>query len=205
MLTNTICIESLPNELWLFFMSFLTPIDLYRALVGLNHRINGLLSVMASRLILDTSQCGGTHIRFSDMRQLIEGNDYWSKCLLSSIETIRLNGTLASDALCDHYQSPVQISSINTSFSILFSSLHRLYVTEEAMSRINILKLFLPLSKSLRYVHFTFKTFSTSSLYFKMLKTFTDHRLSFYSMIFDVKEGKFFKQFYKGYLLVSCV
>jgi hypothetical protein len=190
-MTTITSIESLPNELWLLFMSFLPSIDLYRALAGLNYRINYLLSAMPSRPILDTSQCDGDNIRFSDMRQLIEGKDCWSKCLLSSIDTIRLSGTLASDALCNHYQSPIQLSSTDTSFSILFSSLRRLYVTELALKQIHILKLLLPLPKSLRYVHLIFEDFSTSSSYFAMLHTFNDHQLSFYSMVFDVKNGNF--------------
>ncbi|CAF4700123.1 unnamed protein product, partial [Rotaria sp. Silwood2] len=132
-------IECLPNELWLLFMSFLSPIDLYRPLVGLNHRIDCLLFAMTPRPILDTSQCGDSSIHLSDMRQLLEGKDNWSKCLVSSIETIRLSGTLASDVLSDHYQSPIHLSSINTSFSILFPSLRRLYLTEEAINRIEIL------------------------------------------------------------------
>ncbi|CAF3873722.1 unnamed protein product, partial [Rotaria sp. Silwood1] len=91
-------IELLPNELWLLFMSFLSPIDLYRALVGLNHRINCLVFAISPRSILDTSQYGSSSIRLSDMHQLLEGKDDWSKCLLSSIDTIRLCGTLASGA-----------------------------------------------------------------------------------------------------------
>ncbi|CAF0941026.1 unnamed protein product [Rotaria sordida] len=186
-------IECLPNELWLLFMSFLSPIDLYRALVGLNHRLDCLLFAMTPRPILDTSQCGDSSIRLSDMRQLLEGKDNWSKYLLSSIETIRLSGTLASDALSDHFQSPIQLSSINTSFSILFPSLRRLYVTEEAIHRIDILKLFLPLPKALRYVNFTFETSSTCSSYYETLYKFIVRGLSFYSMVFDVKNGKFLK------------
>ncbi len=76
-------IELLPNELWLLFMSFLLPIDLYRALIGLNHRINGLVFTMSPCPILDTSQCSSNSIRLSDMRQLLEGKDDWSKCLLA--------------------------------------------------------------------------------------------------------------------------
>ncbi|CAF3941158.1 unnamed protein product [Rotaria sp. Silwood1] len=180
-------IELLPNELWLLFMSFLSPIDLYRALVGLNHRINGLVFAMSPRPILDTSQCGSSSICLSDMRQLLEGKDDWSKCLLSSIDTIRLCGTLASDALCNNHHSLIQLSSINTSFSRLFSSLRRLYVTGEAINRINIVEMLLPLPTSLRYIHFTFDTPINSSSYLKMLNTFTDHQLSFYSMVFDVE------------------
>ncbi|CAF3458281.1 unnamed protein product, partial [Rotaria sp. Silwood2] len=40
----TTILESLPNELWFLFMRFLAPIDLYRALAGLNYRINYLLT-----------------------------------------------------------------------------------------------------------------------------------------------------------------
>ncbi|CAF4686007.1 unnamed protein product [Rotaria sp. Silwood2] len=148
---------------------------------------------MTPRPILDTSQCGDSSIRLSDMRQLLEGKDNWSKYLLSSIETIRLSGTLASDALSDHFQSPIQLSSINTSFSILFPSLRRLYVTKEAIHRIDILNLFLPLPKALRYVNFTFKTPSTCSSYYETLYKFIVGGLSFYSMVFDVKNGKFLK------------
>jgi hypothetical protein len=188
----TKCIECLPNELWLLFMSFLSPIDLYRALVGLNYRIDCLLFVTTPRPILDTSQCNSS-IRLSDMRRLLERKDNWSKCLLSSIETIRLSGTLASDTLSDHDKSHIQLSSINTSFSILFPSLRRLYVTEEATDQIDILKLFLPLPKALRYINFTFKTASTSSSYYETLYKFIVHGLSFYSMIFNIKNGKFLK------------
>ncbi|CAF1036735.1 unnamed protein product [Rotaria magnacalcarata] len=180
-------IEWLPNELWLLFMSFLSSIDLYRALVGLNHRINGLVFAMSPRPILDTSQCDSSSIRLSDMRQLLEGKDDWSKYLLSSIDTIRLCGTLASDALCNNHHSLIQLSSINTSFSRLFPSLRRLYMTEGAIRRINIVEALLPLSTSLRYIHFTFGTPIRSSSYLKMLNTFTDHQLSFYSMVFDVE------------------
>jgi hypothetical protein len=184
-------IELLSNELWLLFMSFLPPIDLYRALVGLNHRINGLIFAIFPRPILDTSQCGSNSIRLSDMRQLLEGKDHWSKCLLSSIDTIRLCGTLAGDALCNNHYSLIQLSSINISFSRLFPSLRRLYMTEAAINRINIVEMLLSLSTLLRYIHFTFNTPIHSSSYLKMLNTFTDHQLSFYSMVFDVKIGKF--------------
>jgi hypothetical protein len=110
------CIELLPNEIWLLFMSFLSSIDLYRALFGLNYRINYLLFAMSPRPILDTSQRGSNSIRLSDMRQLFESKEDWSKCLLSSIDTIRLCGTLAGDALCDHRYSPIQfLSSISRS------------------------------------------------------------------------------------------
>jgi hypothetical protein len=193
MVIITRSVESLPNELWLLFMSFLSPIDLYRALVGLNHRINCLLLAMSPRPILDTSQCGTSSIRSCDMRQLIDAKYDWSKHLLSSVDTIRLCGTLASDALCNDYHSPIQLSSINTSFSRLFPSLRRLYVTEKAIDRINISELLLPLSTSLRYIHITCDTSSESSSYFEILNTFTDHQLSFYSMAFDVKDSKFIK------------
>ncbi|CAF4323505.1 unnamed protein product, partial [Rotaria sordida] len=73
MITTMKSIECLPNELWLLFMIFLPPIDLYRALAGLNHRINYLLSSMTPRPVLDTSQCAGDRICFSDLLQLIEG------------------------------------------------------------------------------------------------------------------------------------
>jgi hypothetical protein len=184
-------IELLPNELWLLFMSFLSPIDRYRALVDLNHRINCLIFAMSPRPILDTSQCGSSSIRLTDMRQLLEGKDDWSKCLLSSIETIRLCGTLASGALCNQHHSPIQLFSINTSFSRLFPSLRRLYMTEEVISRMNLAEMLLPLSTSLRYIHFTLNTPMYSSSYLKMLNTFTDHQLSFYSMVFDVEDGMF--------------
>jgi hypothetical protein len=186
-MTTMISIESLPNELWLLFMIYLTSIDVFRSLLGLNHRINCLLFSMPSRLVLDTSQCGESGVPFSDIRQLIKGKDYWSKCLLSSIDTIRLSDTLTSYALCNHFKSTMSI------FSILFSSLRRLYMTEGAIDRINISKLLFSLPKSLSYVHFTFGWFSP---YFKILHTFIDHQVSFYSMVFDVKNGKFSQSFY---------
>ncbi len=188
---STKLIESLPDELWLLFMNYLTSIDLFRSLLDLNHRINCLLFAMPSRLVLDTSQSGGSGIRFADMRQLMEGKDDWSKCLLSSIETIRLSGTLASDAFYNHYQSLVQFSSCNTSCSNLFPSLRRLYVSEKAVHRVTILELLLQLSKSLHYVHITFPSSSTNWSYFKMLHMLSVHQLSFYSMAFDVKNGKY--------------
>jgi hypothetical protein len=186
-------IESLPNEIWLLFMNYLTSIDLFRSMFGLNHRINCLLVSISSHLVLDTFQCGKSGIRFSDMRQLIEGNNYWSKCLLSSIDTIRLSGTLSSDALCSHWQSPIPLSSRNTSFSILFSSLRRLYVTGKAIKRSTITELLVPLSKSLRYIHVTFQSHTKSSQYFEMLHTINDHQVSVYSMVFNVKNGNFFQ------------
>ena len=196
MLTTTRSIESLPNELWLLFMSFLSPIDLYRALIGLNHRVHSLLSIMTPRPVLDTSQCGSSAFRLSDIHQLIEAKCDWSKHLLSSIDTIRLCGTLLSDALCNHHDSPIQLSSINTSFSRLLPSLRRLYVTKKAIKRIKISELLLPLSTSLRYIHFTFTSPTDSSLYLKMLDTFTYHQLSFYSMLFDVEDSKFINVIY---------
>ncbi|CAF3079705.1 unnamed protein product [Rotaria socialis] len=184
----TTSLESLPNELWLLFMSFLTPINLYRALIGLNNRINCLIATMTSHLVLDTSQCANNSIRFSDMRQLLEGKDYWSKYLLSLIDTVRLTGTLASDVFCDQYRSPIEVPSMNTSFSILFPSLRRLYVTEEAIDTRSLSRIFLPLSKSLRFFHFSAKRFSMSC-YFDILDTFTKHELSLTSMAFEVKNG----------------
>ncbi len=45
---TTTSLEHMPNELLLLCMSFLGPIDVYRALAGLNYRFNSLLSVMIS-------------------------------------------------------------------------------------------------------------------------------------------------------------
>jgi hypothetical protein len=61
-------------------------------------------------------------------------------------------------------------------------------VTEEAIDEINLEEILLPLSTSLRYIHFTFTTIDRS--YLKILYTFIDHRFSFYSMAFDVEDGK---------------
>ena len=78
-------IESLPNEIWLTFMSYLGAIDMFRAFSRLNCRINSLLT--------DTSQSDCNVIHFSDMCQFMEGNYLWSKHLRLSIDTIRLCGT----------------------------------------------------------------------------------------------------------------
>ncbi|CAF4198862.1 unnamed protein product [Rotaria sp. Silwood2] len=187
MMTTMKSIECLPNELWLLFMSFLPPIDLCRALAGLNHRINYLLSSMTPRPVLDTSQCAGDGICFSDLLQLIEGKDIWSQFLLSSIDTIRLYDTLASDALCKYYQSPKHFSSNQTSFSHLFPSLRRLYITGIS-DKIEISQLFVPLSTTLCDVYFTFDAPMCRSSYYKVVNGFTDHGLSFYRMVFDVKD-----------------
>ncbi|CAF3858132.1 unnamed protein product, partial [Rotaria sordida] len=187
MITTMKSIECLPNELWLLFMIFLPPIDLYRALAGLNHRINYLLSSMTPRPVLDTSQCAGDRICFSDLLQLIEGKDIWSQFLLSSIDTIRLYDTLASDALCTHYQSPKHFSSNQTSFLHLFPSLRRLYITGIS-NKIEISQLFVPLSTTLCDVHFTFDAPMCCSSYYKVVNGFTDHGLSFYRMVFDVED-----------------
>ncbi|CAF3854305.1 unnamed protein product [Rotaria sp. Silwood1] len=176
MMTTMKSIECLPNELWLLFMSFLPPIDLYRALAGLNHRINYLLSSMTPRPVLDTSQCAGDGICFSDLLQLIEGKDIWSQFLLSSIDTIRLYDTLASDTLCKYYQS-----------SKHFSSLRRLYITGIS-DEIEISQLFVPLSTTLCDVYFTFDAPMCRSSYYKVVNGFTDHGLSFYRMVFDVED-----------------
>ncbi|CAF3999389.1 unnamed protein product [Rotaria sp. Silwood1] len=176
MMTTMKSIECLPNELWLLFMSFLPPIDLYRALAGLNHRINYLLSSMTPRPVLDTSQCAGDGICFSDLLQLIEGKDIWSQFLLSSIDTIRLYDTLASDTLFKYYQS-----------SKHFSSLRRLYITGIS-DEIEISQLFVPLSTTLCDVYFTFDAPMCRSSYYKVVNGFTDHGLSFYRMVFDVED-----------------
>lgn len=180
-MTTMKSIEYLPNEIWLLFMSFLSPIDLYRALAGLNHRINDLLSSMTPRPVLDTSQCAGDRICFSDLFQLIEGKDIWSQFLRSSIDTIRLCDTLVSDALCNRYQT----------FSHLFPSLRRLYISGKAANQIKISQLFIPLLTTLRDVHFIFDAPMDSSSYYEVVNGFTDHELSFYRMVFDVESGKF--------------
>jgi len=199
MMTTMKSIEYLPNEIWLLFMSFLSPIDLYRALAGLNHRINDLLSSMTPRPVLDTSQCAGDRICFSDLFQLIEGKDIWSQFLRSSIDTIRLCGTLVSDALCNRYQSPAQFFSDQT-FSHLFPSLRRLYISGKAANQIKISQLFIPLLTTLRDVHFVLDAPMDSSSYYEVVNGFTDHELSFYRMVFDVESGKFGNSFFDNYL-----
>jgi hypothetical protein len=194
MMTTMKSIEYLPNEIWLLFMSFLSPIDLYRALAGLNHRINDLLSSMTPRPVLDTSQCAGDRICFSDLFQLIEGKDIWSQFLRSSIDTIRLCGTLVSDALCNRYQSPDQ------TFSHLFPSLRRLYISGKAANQIKISQLFIPLLTTLRDVHFVLDAPMDSSSYYEVVNGFTDHELSFYRMVFDVESGEFGNSFFDNYL-----
>ncbi|CAF0910062.1 unnamed protein product [Adineta steineri] len=186
MMTTTKFIECLPNEIWLLFMSFLSPIDLYRALTGLNHRINDLLFSVTPRPVLDTSQYAGDRICFSDLFQLIEGKDIWSQLLRSSIDTIRLCGTLVSNALCNYNRSPKQFLS-NQTFSHLFPSLRRLYITGKAANQIIISQLFVPLSTTLRDVHFTFDAPFNSSSYYEVVNSFTNHQLSFYRMVFDVE------------------
>ncbi|CAF1034286.1 unnamed protein product [Adineta steineri] len=165
-------------------MSFLSPIDLYRTLTGLNHRINDLLFSMTPRPVLDTSQCVGDRIWFSDLFQLIEGKDIWSQLLRSSIDTIRLCGTLVSNALCNYNRSPKQLMS-NQTFSHFFPSLRRLYITGNAANQIIISQLFVPLSTTLRDVHFTFDAPFNSSSYYEVVNSFTNHELSFYRMVFD--------------------
>ncbi|CAF0890764.1 unnamed protein product [Adineta steineri] len=186
-MTTIKSIECLPNELWLLFMSFLPPIDLYRALAGLNHRINYLLSSMTPRPVLDTSQCAGDGIYFSNLHQLIAGKDIWSQFLLSSIDTIRLYGTLAGDALFKYYQSPKHLSSNPTSFSHSFPSLRRLYITEIS-EKIEVSQLLIPLSTTLSDVYFTFAAPMRRSSYYKVVNDFTNHSLSFYRMVFDVED-----------------
>ena len=154
MVMMTMSLESLPNEVWLLFMCFLAPIDLYRALAGLNYRIDDVLISMIPRPMLDTSQCGSNRICFSDLRQVIEGKHYWSKRLRLAIDSVCLTGTLASNALRDQLQCPVMESSIDTSFSTLFPSLCRLYITEEAIDHINVLQMVLPMKNS-AFVTFT--------------------------------------------------
>ncbi|CAF2937216.1 unnamed protein product [Rotaria sp. Silwood2] len=185
MMTTTL--ESLPNELWLLFMRFLAPIDLYRALAGLNYRINYLLTAVIPHPMLDTSECADNRIFFSDFYQLLEGKHYWSKCLLSAIDTIHLGDTLAGKILCNDSKSPVTLSSMNTLLSNLFPSLCRLYITEEVIDQINILQMVLPMRNSLRHLHLTFGGSSNDSLYTKIINKFIHHKLSFYSMIFDIK------------------
>jgi hypothetical protein len=194
MMTTMKSIEFLPNELWLLFMSFLPPIDLYRAFFGLNHRINYLLSSMTPRPVLDTSQCAGDRICFFDLLQLIEGKDMWSQFLLSSIDTIHLYDTLASDAFRKYYQSPKHFSSNQTSFSHLFPSLRRLYI-KGICDKIEISQLFVPLSTTLCDVHFTFDASVCSSSYYNVVFGFFNHGLSFYRMVFHVEDGKFLDQF----------
>ncbi|CAF1071153.1 unnamed protein product [Adineta steineri] len=185
----TTTLESLPNELCLLFMRFLAPIDLYRALVDLNYRINSLLTAMIPHPILDTSQCASSRILFSDFCQLLEGKHYWSKCLLPAIDTIHLGDTLAGKILCDDSKSPFTLSSMNTSLSNLFTSLCRLYITEEVINQTNILQMLLPMRNSLRHLHLTFGDSVHDSLYTKIINEFIHHKLSFYSMIFDINNG----------------
>jgi hypothetical protein len=180
-------IECLPNELWLLFMSFLPAIDLYRAFVGLNHRINYLLSSMTPRPVLDITQCANDGICFSDLFQLIEGKDMWSQFLLSSIDTICLYDTLASDAFCKYYQS------LNQTFSYLFPSLRRLYITG-VCDEIEILQLLVPSSTTLCDIHFTFDTSVCISPYYNVVNGFILHGLSFHRMVFDIEDGKLLNQ-----------
>jgi hypothetical protein len=203
----TSSLESLPNELWLLLMRYLSSFDLFRALVGLNYHIDCLLLSIRSPF-LDTSPHIG--IRFCEMYQLLEGKHDWSQHLLSSIEIIRLGGTHASDILCKHcHASSMEIFSSfsvnnNISFSNLFPSLRRLYVTEKAIKRVSILKLLLPISNSLRYVYLTFESFAEYPSYVATINNFIQHRLSFYSMTFDiVQEGRFIC-FYSPFKDESC-
>jgi hypothetical protein len=187
----TTSLDSLPNELWLLFMRFLSPIDLYRALTGLNSRINSLLTVMIPRPMIGISQYGSTCIRFADMRELIEGQHYWAKCLLSAIDTIYLRDTLVTDVLCHRFSFLFTLPSMKTPLSVLFPSLCRLYITQEVINRNDILQMVLSMKDSLRYLHLAFETYSPFSKYTKIINAFIQHKLSFYSMIFDIRDGKF--------------
>ncbi|CAF5125522.1 unnamed protein product, partial [Rotaria sp. Silwood1] len=104
-----------------------------------------------------------------------------------SIDTIGLYDTLASDTLWKYYQSSKHFSSNQTSFSHLFSSLRRLYITGIS-DEIEISQLFVPLSTTLCDVYFTFDAPMCSSSYYKVVNGFTDHGLSFYRMVFDVED-----------------
>jgi hypothetical protein len=192
---TTTSLEHMPNELLLLCMSFLGSIDVYRALAGLNYRFNSLLSAMIPRPLLDTSQGGCSGIRYSDMHKLLKRRHYWSRCLLSSIDTIYITDTLAGDVFYHGFHFPLTRSSVQTSSSTLFPSLRRLYITEKSIKKINVLKMFLPMVNSLRYLHLTFDNWYEFSSYSYIINTFIKYKISFYSMVFDVKCSKLFASF----------
>jgi len=75
---------------------YLSSIDLFRAWIHLNHRIDELLlSIKSCSIILDTSQINPNAVRFVDMQQLIQSEHSWAKRLRLSIDTLRLCDTIA--------------------------------------------------------------------------------------------------------------
>ena len=165
-------IESLPNELWLFMFKYLSSIDLFRAWIHLNHRIDELLfSIKSCSIILDTSQINPNAVRFVDMQQLIQSEHSWAKRLRLSIDTLRLCDTIAADTF---------------RHSIPFPSVRQLFLTEAAIYKFDITDLLIPLSKTLRDIHITFRRLTDKSSYFQILNKLHEHKLSFYKMTFDV-------------------
>lgn len=190
MLTSAMTsIESLPDELWLLFMSFPSPIPLCRALFGLNSRVNALLHATLPRLVLNTSGHLFDRIHYADWLQLVNSEEEWCQWLLSSVQNVRLGKVFLDQLLLEAIDRRIQREAVYSLTITPFTSLRCLCIRYVARFGIDIIDFILPLTTTLRDFRLIFDDSVSDNLYFKNLNRITDHRLSFERMAFDAING----------------
>lgn len=175
-------IESMPDELWLLFMSFSSPIHLCRALFGLNRRVNALLRATLPRLVIDTSDHSLYRISYTEWLQLVENEQEWCRWLLSSLHNVRLGYSLLRKAHQRTLHSPILSR---------FSSLRRLCIQYMIGYEIEIVNIILSVATTLHDFRLIFQFFVSEDAYFQMIHMITDHRLSLERMAFEMMNGEF--------------